>query len=92
MPHPYGIVIDGESRIGSRVTVMNHVTITAAVVEDNVVIGPGARIVGPLTIGRGATIGPNAVVTDDVPSHAKVGDGSHAERVAEKRHEIHSAS
>lgn len=92
MPHPYGIVIDAESRIGSRVTVMNHVTISGAVVEDNVVIGPGARIIGPLTIGRGAKIGPNAVVTEDVPSHATVGDRSHARRVAEKRHEIHSAS
>jgi serine O-acetyltransferase len=92
MPHPYGIVIDAESRIGSRVTVMNHVTISAAVIEDNVVIGPGARIIGPLTIGRGAKVGPNAVVTADVPSHATVSDGSHARRVVEERHEIKSAS
>jgi hypothetical protein len=95
MPHPYGIVIDEESRIGSRVTVMNHVTISAAVIEDNVVIGPGARVIGPLTIGRGATIGPNAVVTEDVPSHSTVtafGDGSHESGVAEKRHQIHSPS
>jgi serine O-acetyltransferase len=34
-----------------------------------VVIGPGAKIVGAVRIGRGATIGPNAVVTEDVPSH-----------------------
>jgi len=95
MPHPYGIIIDQESRIGSRVTVMNHVTISAAVVEDNVVIGPGARIIGPLTIGRGATIGANAVVTEDVPSHSTVkafGDGSHENSVAEKRQQIHSPS
>ena len=92
MPHPYGIVIDAESRIGSRVTVMNHVTISAAVIGDNVVIGPGARIIGPLTIGRGATVGPNAVVTADVPSHARVNDGNHAHGVAEQRHEINSPS
>jgi hypothetical protein len=92
MPHPYGIVIDAESRIGSRVTVMNHVTVCAAVVEDNVVIGPGARVIGPLTIGRGATVAPNAVVTEDVASHATVGDRSHTPDVAEKRHQIHSPS
>ena len=93
MPHPYGIIIDAESRIGSRVTVMNHVTIAAAVIEDNVVIGPGARIMGPLTIGRGATIGPNAVVTHDVPSHSTVGDKGHDDAgVAEKRQQINAPS
>jgi hypothetical protein len=92
MPHPYGIVIDRESRIGSRVTVMNQVTISAAVIEDNVVIGPGARIIGPLTIGRGARIAPNAVVTQDVASHATVGDRSHETGVAEGRQQIHSES
>lgn len=93
MPHPYGIVIDAESRIGSRVTVMNHVTIHAAVIEDNVVIGPGARIIGPLTIGRGATIGPNAVITGDVASHSTVGDKGHDDAgVAEKRHQIQAPS
>ena len=91
-PIPYGIVIDAESRIGSRVTVMNQVTISAAVIEDNVVIGPGARIIGPLTIGRGATVSPNAVVTEDVASHSTVGDRSHDARVVEKRQQIHEAS
>jgi len=52
----------------------------APVIEDNVVIGPGARIIGTLRIGRGATIGANAVVTEDVPSHETV--------VVEKRREI----
>jgi serine O-acetyltransferase len=42
------------------------------VIEDNVTIGPGAKIVGAVHIGRGATIGPNAVVTEDVPSHDTV--------------------
>jgi serine O-acetyltransferase len=36
------------------------------------VIGAGAKVIGPLRIGRGATIGPNAVVTQDVPSHDTV--------------------
>lgn len=70
MPYPYGIVINSGSRIGSRVTVMHQVTIFDAVIEDNVTIGPGAKVIGPLRIGRGAKIGANAVVTQDVPSHS----------------------
>jgi serine acetyltransferase len=70
MPYPFGIVIEADTQIGSRVTLMQQVSIQGgAVIEDNVVIGPGARITGPLRIGRGATIGANAVVTEDVPSH-----------------------
>jgi serine O-acetyltransferase len=80
MPHPYGIVIDRGVQIGSRVTIMQQVTIMcggglnfgAPVIEDNVCIGPGARILGRVLIGRGATIGANAVVTRDVPSHCTV--------------------
>jgi acetyltransferase-like isoleucine patch superfamily enzyme len=85
MPYPFGIVIERGTRIGSRVTLMHQVTILgAAVIEDNVTIGPGAKIIGPtsgpIRVGRGATIGPNAVVTEDVPSHDTV--------VVEKRREV----
>ena len=78
MPYPFGIVMERGVSLGSRVTVMQHASLQGEViVEDNVVIGPGARVVGPmkgppLRIGRGATIGPNAVVTQDVPSHDTV--------------------
>jgi len=73
MPYPYGIVIERGARIGSRVTVMQQASLMGApVIEDNVVIGPGARIIGAVRIGRGATIGANAVVTRDVPSHETV--------------------
>lgn len=78
MPHPYGIVIEGGAEIGNRVTILQHASLArtaqgAPTVEDNVLIGAGARIVGPVRIGRGATIGENAVVTRDVPSHSRVG-------------------
>ena len=73
MPYPFGIVIGSGTQIGSRVTVMQQVSILGgATIEDNVMIGPGARVVGQVRIGRGATIGPNAVVTEDVPSHETV--------------------
>ena len=42
------------------------------IIEDNVYIGPGAKVLGPVRIGRGATVGANAVVTRDVPSHCTV--------------------
>jgi serine acetyltransferase len=42
------------------------------VIEDNVFIGAGAKVLGRVRVGRGATIGANAVVTRDVPSHCTV--------------------
>jgi serine O-acetyltransferase len=80
MPHPYGIVIHSKSVIGSRVTVMQQVTIggkdlgvdEAPVIEDDVYIGAGAKVLGAVRVGRGAIIGANAVVTRDVPSYCTV--------------------
>ncbi len=80
MPYPLGIVIERGVRIGSRVTLMHQVSLLGdVVVEDHVVIGAGAKVIGPVRIGHGATVGPNAVVTRDVPSHDIV--------VVEKRRE-----
>ena len=80
MPHPHGIVIHRHALIGSRVTVMHQVTIGtqhpadsgAPIIEDNVYIGAGAKVLGAIRVGRGATVGANAVVTRDVPSHCTV--------------------
>lgn len=73
MPYPFGIVIERGTRIGSRVTVMHQVSLLGGPsIEDNVTIGPGAKVIGAVRIGRGASIGANAVVTEDVPSHDKV--------------------
>jgi len=80
MPHPYGIFIHRNASIGSRVTVMQQVTIgnkhpsdpAAPVIEDDVCIGAGAKILGAVCVGHGATVGANAVVTRDVPSHCTV--------------------
>ena len=73
MPYPYGIVIEAGASIGSRVTIYQQASLHGnPVIEDNVCIGPGARILGAVRVGRGATIGANAVVTQDVPSHCTV--------------------
>ena len=79
MPHPFGIVIERGTLIGSRVTVMQQAMIGRSrpdsgcpTIEDNVVVGAGAKILGPVRVGRSAIVGANAVVTRDVPSHCTV--------------------
>ncbi|MDA8107278.1 MAG: thymidylate kinase-like protein [Betaproteobacteria bacterium] len=80
MPHPFGIIIHSHTVIGRRVTVMQQVTLggkdlgenVAPVVEDDVYIGAGAKVLGRVRIGRGAMIGANAVVTRDVPPYCTV--------------------
>lgn len=73
------VVIDGTVEIGSGVTIGPWVTIglragdyQGAIIERNVSIGTGAKVIGPVRIGEGATIGANAVVVDDVPAGATV--------------------
>jgi serine O-acetyltransferase len=74
--HTVGIVIRGDSRIGDRVTFLGGNTVGSIGwrgyprIGNDVVIGAGARILGPVTIGDGATIGANAVVLTDVPPGA----------------------
>ena len=69
------IVIHRRARIGNNVNIGAGVTIggrgsfeEVPVIEDDVLIGTGAKILGPVTIGRGAQIGANAVVLCDVPA------------------------
>ncbi|MEA2167040.1 MAG: serine O-acetyltransferase [Solirubrobacteraceae bacterium] len=67
------VVIDGIVVIGSGVTIAPFVTIglragdyQGPTIEDDVHIGTGAKIIGPIRVGAGATVGANAVVVDDV--------------------------
>ena len=71
--HPIGIVIGGNSKIGDRVKFMGSNTVGTAkdngypTIEDDVVVGVGARILGPITIGARSVVGANAVVLTDIP-------------------------
>lgn len=81
LPHTHGTVI-GAVRIGAGVTIYQGVTLGARevdfgygenlrpIVQDGVVIGSGAKILGGVTIGAGSRIGANAVVVKTVPAGA----------------------
>jgi serine O-acetyltransferase len=72
--HSNGVVINGQVRGGANVRIEHQVTIGAEgrrspVIGDDVFLGAGAKIVGPVVVGAGARIGANAVVVRDVPPH-----------------------
>lgn len=79
----HGFTVIGETAIiGDDVTIYQCVTLGGTnptngvagkrhpTLEDNVIVGSGAQILGPITVGRRARIGAAAVVTDDVPEGA----------------------
>ena len=84
--HGMGVVIGETSEIGNNVTIYHMATLGGIApsinsndqrnikrhptIEDEVVIGSGAQVLGPVTVGRCAKIGANAVITKDVPEKA----------------------
>ncbi len=75
--HGMGCVIGETAEIGDDVTLYHGVTLGGVslrkekrhpTLEDGVIVGSGAQVLGPITIGAGARIGANAVVLKDVPS------------------------
>ncbi len=81
--HGMGVVIGETSEIGDDVTLYHGVTLGGVApsldsesqrdqkrhptLENDVIIGSGAQVLGPITVGRGARVGANAVATKDVP-------------------------
>ena len=84
--HGMGVVIGETSEIGDNVTIYHMVTLGGIspsinsdnqrqvkrhpTLKDNVVIGSGAQVLGPISVGENAKVGANAVVTKDVPANA----------------------
>ena len=84
--HGMGVVIGETSEIGNNVTIYHMATLGGIspsinsndqrntkrrpTLKDNVVVGSGAQILGPVTVGKNAKIGANAVVTKDLPENA----------------------
>jgi serine O-acetyltransferase len=89
--HGTGVVVGETAEIGDNVTLYQGVTLGGTgfatgkrhpTVEDNVTIGSGAKLLGPITVGHGAKIGANSVVITDVPPNATVvGNPGHVVRV-----------
>lgn len=83
--HVCGIIVDGSvGPIGRNFSIRQNVTLggnygkskngrVQPLIGDNVSIGPGAAILGPITIGSNTIIGANAVVTTDIPENSVVG-------------------
>ena len=79
--HGMGVVIGETAEIGDDVTLYHEVTLGGTswakgkrhpTLGKGVVIGAGAKVLGPITVGDGAKIGSNAVVVKDVPANATV--------------------
>ncbi len=84
--HGMGVVIGETSEIGDNVTIYHMATLGGIspsidsdnqrnvkrhpTLKDNVVVGSGAQVLGPVVVGKNAKIGANAVVTKDVPENA----------------------
>jgi serine O-acetyltransferase len=95
--HGAGVVVGETAEIGRDVTLYQGVTLGGTgfatgkrhpTLEDNVTVGSGAKLLGPITIGHGAKIGANSVVIHDVPPNSTVvGNPGHPVRVEGKRPE-----
>ncbi|MGO2146652.1 serine O-acetyltransferase [Halomonas sp.] len=79
--HGMGVVIGETAQVGDNVTLYQGVTLGGTswnkgkrhpTLGDGVIVGAGAKILGPFTVGAGAKVGSNAVVTKEVPPGATV--------------------
>ncbi len=95
--HGMGVVIGETAELGANVTLYQGVTLGGTgfatgkrhpTVQDNVTIGAGAVLLGPITVGHGAKVGAGSVVIHDVPPNSTVvGNPGHPVRVEGRRAE-----
>jgi serine O-acetyltransferase len=95
--HGMGVVIGETADVGDNVTFYQGVTLGGTgfatgkrhpTVGDNVTVGSGAKLLGPIEVGHGAKVGANSVVITDVPPNSTVvGNPGHVVRVDGKRPE-----
>jgi serine O-acetyltransferase len=93
--HGSGVVIGETAEIGDRVTLYQGVTLGGTgfqrgkrhpTLGDDVTVGSGAKLLGPIAVGDGAKIGANTVVVEDVPPQATVvGNPGHPVKVDGRR-------
>jgi serine O-acetyltransferase len=93
--HGSGVVIGETAEIGLRVTLYQGVTLGGTgfqrgkrhpTLGDNVTVGSGAKLLGPISVGDGAKVGANTVVVEDVPPGSTVvGNPGHPVRVEGRR-------
>ena len=93
--HGMGVVIGETTIVGDNVTIYQGVTLGGTgkesgkrhpTIEDNVIIGAGAKALGPIIISRGSKIGAGAIVTKDtVEDSTTVGLAAHTVRIGNKR-------
>ena len=79
--HGMGVVIGETTIIGDNVSIYQGVTLGGTkwekkkrhpTINDNVIIGAGAKVLGPISVGKNSKIGANSVVTRNVPSNSTV--------------------
>jgi serine O-acetyltransferase len=95
--HGAGVVIGETAEVGNNVTLYQGVTLGGTgfacgkrhpTVQDNVTIGSGAKLLGPITVGHGAKVGANSVIVHDVPPNSTVvGNPGHPVRIDGRRPE-----
>jgi serine O-acetyltransferase len=93
--HGSGVVIGETAEIGDCVTLYQGVTLGGTgfqpgkrhpTLGDNVTVGSGAKLLGPISVGNGAKIGANTVVVEDVPPGSTVvGNPGHPVKVEGRR-------
>jgi serine O-acetyltransferase len=95
--HGSGVVIGETTEIGDRVTLYQGVTLGGTgfargkrhpTLQDDVTVGSGAKLLGPVIVGHGAKVGANTVVIEDVPPNSTVvGNPGHPVRVEGRKPE-----